>query len=205
MEKTAFFLTDYVIQKGVIQEEERELYQYGFQRVLEAAINLFISILIAAAMHKIGEGILFFLVFVPLRSYAGGLHLEHYWSCLALSCFTYFLLLLAVPYVTISLYLTIPFILLCILLVWLLYPVEHSNRTIDHVELLVFRKRLKWYLLFDSVLMFLFAFLGKNDYLILILLTLLLVVVSMILGKIRNPTQPHILEEDSHSGTRTTS
>lgn len=186
MKRTASYLTDYVIRKGVIKEEEREVYEYGFQRVLETAINLLISLLIAAALHKIVEGILFFLVFVPLRSYAGGLHLEHYWSCLLLSCFTYFVILLTAEYLTISIFLMIPSILLSAMLIWILYPVENKNRTIDTDEVIQFRKRLKWYFLLDSILMFLCAFLGREDHLALLLLTLLLVAVTMLLGKVKN-------------------
>ena len=78
MSRVAKMLADYVLCKGVIIKDEYDLYEYGFQIALETGLSLIISGIIASMLHMIPEGILFFIVFIPLRSYAGGLHLKHY-------------------------------------------------------------------------------------------------------------------------------
>lgn len=47
MERLSIKLTDYILSKGVIEESEYEIYQYGFQRFLELFINIICSIIIA--------------------------------------------------------------------------------------------------------------------------------------------------------------
>lgn len=79
MNGIARILTDYVIYKGMVKEEERSIYEYGFVVAMETGLSLIIIFFVAGILHMVVEGILFFIVFIPLRSYAGGLHLEHYW------------------------------------------------------------------------------------------------------------------------------
>lgn len=45
MEHLSTKLTNYILMKGVIEENDFEIYQYGFQRFLELAINIMCSII----------------------------------------------------------------------------------------------------------------------------------------------------------------
>lgn len=67
MQKLAIRLTNYVVCKGVVKEEERKVYEYGFQTGLEVSLSFLISILIAALGHMLLEGLLFLAIFIPLR------------------------------------------------------------------------------------------------------------------------------------------
>ena len=80
MKRIAEGLTDYVIQKGMVKEEDRELYEYGFMMTIEAGLFVLSSLFVSIYLHMVKEGILFFLIFAPLRSYAGGLHLDRCYS-----------------------------------------------------------------------------------------------------------------------------
>ena len=80
MKKIAKKLADYVIQKGTIEEEEREIYEYGFSIATEMLLCILVCFSISMTLHTFVEGLLFFAIFIPLRSYAGGLHLSNYWS-----------------------------------------------------------------------------------------------------------------------------
>lgn len=82
MDRLSTKLTNYILLKGVIEENDFEIYQYGFQRFLELFINIMCSIIIAILLNMKLECIVFFLFFIPLRSYSGGFHMEHYLSCL---------------------------------------------------------------------------------------------------------------------------
>lgn len=99
MKRIAEVLTDYVIQKGMVKEEDRELYEYGFTMTIEVGLFVLSCLFISLYLHMLMEGILFFLIFAPLRSYAGGLHLDKFRSCFILSCLTFSGILLIVRYV----------------------------------------------------------------------------------------------------------
>ena len=79
-------LTAYILRKGLISQENTDAYEYGFLYLLEVLVSLFCSIIIAVFLNAEVECLLFFLFFIPLRSYSGGFHTNHYISCLILSC-----------------------------------------------------------------------------------------------------------------------
>lgn len=132
------------------------------------------------------EGILFFIVFIPLRSYAGGLHLEHYWSCLALSCLTFSVILLLTKFAIMPTYIVFFIIVFLELLVYCLYPVENINRKVDAVENEFFQKRLKKFLLIDMLIVGICIAFKNNSYLILIMTTFFMVAITMLIGKYKN-------------------
>lgn len=189
MNGIAKWLTDYVIRKGVIKEDERNIYEYGFRITLETGICIIISSIIAGVFGMLVEGILFFLLFIPLRSYAGGLHLDHYWSCLCLSCLTFSAILLISKYLPVNPQVSFGCLLLMEFAVWCLYPVENVNRSIDYKEDIYFKKRLKKYLVEDLLIAVVCMAFNKENYLLICMLTFGMVVVTMLIGKYKNVKQ----------------
>lgn len=186
MKRIAKVLTDYVIQKGMIKEEDRELYEYGFTMTIEVGLFVLSCLFVSLYLHMLMEGILFFLIFAPLRSYAGGLHLDKFHSCFVLSCLTFSGILLIVRYIHIPMLFS--FIVLFILeaAVYALYPVENINREVDSEENRFFKKKLKIFLAVDLLLAVICAVLKKECYVFLISMTFFMIVVTMILGKYKN-------------------
>lgn len=186
MKRIAEALTDYVIQKGMVKEEDRELYEYGFTMTIEEGLFVLFCLFVSLYLHMLMEGILFILIFAPLRSYAGGLHLDKFHSCFILSCLTFSGILLIVRYIHISMLFS--FIALFILeaAVYALYPVENINREVDNEENRYFKKKLKIYLAVDLLLAVICAVLKKECYVFLISVTFFMIVVTMILGKYKN-------------------
>lgn len=186
MKRIAEVLTDYVIQKGMIKEEDRELYEYGFIMTIEVGLFVLSCLFVSLYLHMLIEGILFFLIFAPLRSYAGGLHLDKFRSCFILSCLTFSGILLIVRYIHIPMLFS--FIALFILeaAVYALYPVENINREVDSEENRFFKKKLKIFLAVDLLLAVICAVLKKECYVFLISVTFFMTVITMILGKYKN-------------------
>lgn len=186
MNETAKVLTDYVIHKGMIGEENRSMYEYGFILVLETGFSMLISFCIAGVLHMTVEAILFFMVFIPLRSYAGGLHLDRYWACFILSCLTFSAILLVSKFLVLPVSIALAFFLILEISIYYMYPVENANRPVDKEEDRYFKNRLKKFLLLDGIIVFACIILKKNEYLILITATFLMVAVTMFLGKCKN-------------------
>lgn len=185
MKHLAIVLTDYIIGKSVIEESERDVYEYGFQFAFETILCFIISILIAILLRMIPEGILFLILFIPLRSYAGGMHLERYIFCLLLSCLTYLGVLLINKYIDIPIFISVIGVIALTAATWFLYPAKHVNREIDETEEAYFKKRLKFLLLTDTLLCFIMLLLRYDKLISLMFFVFLLVVITMIIGKIK--------------------
>ncbi len=186
MKRIAEALADYVIQKGMVKEEDRELYEYGFTMTIEVGLFVLSCLLVSLYLHMFMEGILFFLIFAPLRSYAGGLHLDKFHSCFILSCLTFSGILLIVRYVHISMLFSLIALFILEAAIYALYPVENINREVDSEENRFFKKKLKIFLAVDLLLAVICAVLKKECYVFLISVTFFMIVVTMILGKYKN-------------------
>lgn len=190
MSRAARALADYVLYKGVINKNEYDMYEYGFQIALETGLSLIISGIIAGLLHMIPEGILFFIVFIPLRSYAGGLHMKKYLHCLILSCLTFSAVLLIVKYVRLPIFILSIAFLVMEIAIYYMYPVENINREVDEAENLFFRQRLIKFLIFDMGIFVFCMFFKKDSYMMDMVVTFFMVTMTMFLGKRKNSAEP---------------
>lgn len=88
MDKVAEKLAALLVREKLVSESMLDIYQYGLVRMLEIGAAVFSGFVICLSMGMIKEGLIFFVFFVPLRSYLGGIHLKKYWHCYIVSCFT---------------------------------------------------------------------------------------------------------------------
>lgn len=185
MTKLAVKLANYLLEKRVIEREDFEIYQYGFEIFLEVSVNVLCSVLIAFLLDMKIECILFFVLFVPLRSYNGGFHMEHYLSCLLLSCATLAAVLLMVKYLLPKPLFSFFLYLIALLLLKAAGPVNHPNRSVDAEENAQFEKRTKLSLFFSLVPAVIFLLTDAGSYLFLEALVFLLLSLSAWLGRFK--------------------
>ena len=186
MKRISKFLADYVIDKGVVEEKEREIYEYGFTIAMELIIFIGLCLVITVALQMYLEGILFFVIFIPLRSYAGGLHLKTYSSCLVASVLVFTGVLVLDKLIQMP---AIPgcIMALCSLIgIYALYPVENVNRDVDDQEDRYFKRKLKLFLALDLILIFVFFILSADREIWIIAFTLVMVLGTMGVGKYSN-------------------
>ena len=67
-----------------------------------------------------------------------------------------------------------------------MYPVENINRAIDADEDKQFKKRLKQFLVIDGTMAIIFSILGWSKYLNIITMTILMIAITMAIGKCKN-------------------
>ena len=79
MKRVSEKLTAYIINAGTVSEELYAVYQYGFQIGLEM-LCCFVACL-SIAIYMIPEFVIFTGIFMLLRTYAGGVHLNSFGSC----------------------------------------------------------------------------------------------------------------------------
>lgn len=186
MEKIAKKLTDYVIKKEIIDEADRKVYEYGFMIMMEIGLFALFSLFICLYLHMVVEGMLFFLIFAPLRSYAGGLHLDRFSSCFILSCLTFSGILLTVESIHLSNMTAVIILIILQIFIYVLYPVENINRKVDKEENRYFKKRLYQYLGGHFLISGICVALKCDKYLLVIIVTYAMVVITMIIGKYKN-------------------
>ena len=130
------------VQMGIISSEDYELYRYGFQQGSILILNFISAMMISFICGTFFECIVFLLVFVPLRSYAGGYHAKTHFQC-----YFYSMLFLAGILLTLKLFL-FPTWIYClfssfgIFSILMLAPVEDKNKPLDPIENRIYRKRI---------------------------------------------------------------
>lgn len=90
MKTIACLISYYLIKNHYIDASQRKVYQYSIQILFEVCICFMTSVIIMIILGMIGEGVLFLLFFVPLRSFLGGLHLKRFASCYIVSTATFY-------------------------------------------------------------------------------------------------------------------
>ena len=88
MEKIADKVARMLVREKVISDSMLEIYQYGLVRMFEIGAAVLTSLAVGMCVGMLKQTLLFFLFFIPLRSYLGGFHLRKYRDCYLMSCLT---------------------------------------------------------------------------------------------------------------------
>lgn len=131
-DKISSFITDTLIEGKVIKSEEKNLYIYCFGTIIEMSANLLATLIIGALLHRFIETLIFMLVFIPLRSFAGGYHCEKAESCFILSISVYSTVMLSYKYLYgIAAYWIYAICLADLIAVFILSPVLSPNKPLS--------------------------------------------------------------------------
>ena len=76
---------EYGVITGGIEEDDQEVYAYGYTLLLETSICIAAMGCIGALFNLVFEVMVFSIVFIPLRSFGGGVHADRDWKCILLS------------------------------------------------------------------------------------------------------------------------
>ncbi len=190
MERLSIAFTNYILKKEVISKEDYEIYLYGFQSFLELFLNLVCSLCIAAFLHMEVECLLFFILFIPLRSFNGGLHLKSYFSCLIFSCATMTVILLFVKYYSLKAPVSFLLYIVFMVLIKLTGAVDHPNRPVDTDENQTLTHKTDRTLFISFLAAFSFLLLNLEKYIFLEALVYLLVLSTLILSKFTGRNNP---------------
>lgn len=178
-------ITDYVIKTGVVSSGSYSLYQYGFQIGLEMLFSLVVCLGVAIYLHMIPEFVVFTGIFMLLRTYAGGMHLNSFGACLTCSVTVQTLTLLIDSKFKFTVTNAWFIILVSAILILKAAPVESINRELDSDEK-VHCKKVSMKILAGIII---FAGCctvgGVKDTVSLIALTVLLVLISQYVGMIK--------------------
>lgn len=147
------FFVDYLIQKEVLEEEEREDSIYGLTLLMEKVIACVLLISIAVLVGKPISGIIFIVSFMTLRQMTGGYHVESFIGCLVGSAFTLFIALeAAAPMMQKHTWGLMTFFLSACACIWWYAPVNHPNLCLSVEEQREYKRWSRYGLAIECVL-----------------------------------------------------
>lgn len=186
MEFIAKKLTDYILEKNVIEKENYDIYKFGFEYFFETAFSFISAMIIAFFMHGIPEALFFSFFFLMTRSYTGGLHLKTFKGCYTFSCLLLIICLLITKNLKASTAVSVCVYMIALLTIIIVGPVDHPNKTVDEAD----NKRfiLKSYVILGiSVVTAIILVITKSrHYLFLEAVTFAAIAITGILGKLYN-------------------
>lgn len=134
-------ITQKLIASSVIEEGDRELYVYGFFLLTNKILYFLVAAIAGALVGVTVESVVFYIVFMGLRTYAGGIHAKTELACTVLTTLALTVSVLGIKQLNIHTGEALPLLLLgsgsiCILLI---SPLDTADKPLTPEEKLYYR------------------------------------------------------------------
>lgn len=177
---------DVLIKKNAIKSDDKDIYMYGLKQTSLSLLNILTSIIIGVLFSMVWETLLFMLVYIPLRSYAGGYHAKTKLRCYL---FSVMLIVLSLIIIDKSILNNIFFIILSvvsILAIILLSPTQDENKPLDLLEKIVYKKRTLILLGIWSLVAIILLIADLPIFTVSILVAFIMLSIILVIGRIKN-------------------
>lgn len=134
-------ITNYLICEKVIKDDDREIYQYGFEQVFSSLLNIATMLLLGIILGKIYQSLVLILSFMALRSYSGGYHANTPLHCYLLTVMSISAALSIMKFITIDRFICLGLLVLSSVVILLLSPIGSKNKPLDEIEKIIYRKK----------------------------------------------------------------
>lgn len=188
-EKLSIRITNFLVHRGFVSENDSEIYIYSFQIILSTLVSSMFIVLWALLFKQAINTILFFVGFFLCRKCSGGYHAKSQIACFI---FTQLIFLSFLTLITFSNFLdnkiSIIFIaFLANISIFFFAPVENENKPFDDAEKLKFRKQSRLLILVNLIFLFFSLYIPiLFDKYICYILGVLAISLMLILGKLKN-------------------
>lgn len=191
------YIINSLINNAIVKQEERKIYYYCIEGLIEIVGNLFIILMLGIILGKFIETLIFLFVFIPLRSIAGGYHVQNENICFVLSIIIFIIVIFSASYFAnhLSISWSIKMHLLSSLNIILLCPVDSENKRLSYAK----GKKLKIFsiilILISSLTLYIMVFFQKAGFCFVISNNIFLISLLIIVGYLQN-----ISEKNNRSG-----
>lgn len=126
-------ITAFLISQKIVQDKDKEIYEYGFDLILADFFNFSMILFIGGACGQLVPAVMYLLAFVGLRSFCGGYHAKTHLRCHigTIGVFIFFLLLLNMPQLTDRKALLLWGDFIALIPVLLFSPITHANKPLS--------------------------------------------------------------------------
>lgn len=151
MNSLAVYLTRFLIENSIVEEEMEEEYIYGFQRLVGKVINYTTLVGLALYSKALIPGIIFMVVFFSLRGRTGGYHAKTSVQCYLGTVIIYLVMSqVVVPTILGKVYVYIVVTVISGVTILLFAPVNHPKLLLDVQEVKMCKKSSRWLFLLIS-------------------------------------------------------
>lgn len=154
MDKVVERIVSLLHRNTVVNDDDIDVVKYGIEIVLLKILFFLTILLIGVITNNVVNILMFMLFYRPLRIYAGGYHAKTRIGCYFVSVLMLFLMLIAVELISMFAVLTNAVYIIAIIsgvTIWILAPVETSNKTLDSVEKSRYRRISRVILLVEAI------------------------------------------------------
>lgn len=134
--KTSSGIVRILLKNKIIEAEDNEVYQYGFEMILSTIVMFLIVLVFGLLLGEMISSFAFFILFALIRSSSGGYHADTYFKCNFMYAINLIIVLLSVkfapPFYNISSH--IMFLLIYFLTVYQFSPIENINKPLDNAQ-----------------------------------------------------------------------
>ena len=126
-------ITAFFISQGIVPDEDREVYEYGFELLLTDLFNFSVILLISAITGLVWPTMIYICIFVGLRSVCGGYHAKTHLRCHICTIGAYFLFIVLLNMQAITDKATVLLIgdFFAAIPVILFAPIPHTNKPLS--------------------------------------------------------------------------
>lgn len=100
IEKKAEYISEKLVEKNLVKNKDKDVYQYGIEVLISTAINIMLLLVIGIITKTVLLSICHFLILATIRTLTGGYHASTYLRCEILGCVTYITIVLCLEKVT---------------------------------------------------------------------------------------------------------
>lgn len=160
VESFANKITSFLVYSKAIEDQEYNLYLYGFKTLIAFVINIVVILFVGSMINRFKETLLFLLCYCPIRQFTGGYHADSYKKCLI----SFILIYLANIFIVERLahnnleYFIIVAMLIGYIGIYFLSPLEHRNNPLNYKE----RKKYRKVAIYISSIVIIFSMIGIN-------------------------------------------
>ncbi len=137
------YITNIIVEKfialEIISRDDKEIYCYSYQYIIELLLFCFSLILISIPLNNIPSAIIFIFTVIPLRTFAGGIHAPTKQLCSVLSYILFFFCIY-IPYCMLELdyIFIIPMLIAVLIVICFCSPQPDINKklTIENIHIL---------------------------------------------------------------------
>lgn len=189
----AGWLSQRMLERGIIREEERELYEFGIRNGMILFLDIATAFLIGLLTTKLAVVAFFTVSFMVLRSYTGGYHSDS-----RIFCYIGSNMVLFIPVYTENIFLMASdrqvYVLLSLAMVIILWlsPMHSKNRKLDQKEQKHFGRKARLVAVMELIIFLALWYLGQTAYAYAVYTSICITAVFMLAGKAQLWIQSHM-------------
>lgn len=128
------YLTSWFIKKGIIKQEDFDLYIYCIDSLLAKFFFYFVVIFVSCTFHIVAPAFFYYLGFLPYRYTAGGYHAKSETRCSILSWSIFGISMYSITWIGNHQLLMLPSLFLVFfstMIAWCIAPQAHTNKPVS--------------------------------------------------------------------------